>query len=251
MKVIINVCLVLLAFALFSCGAYRMNRAPEPRFSFTYKIKNIDEKSFEYQMEMALLINDKEERYKTVEMLLKNGANPNKKTGQFKWIDTNPLWNCCGNISLAKLFIDYGADVKNRPYISKCIRNKIALTEDEYYSWKKEGYAAVVREDDVYSVVKMFLENGSDPNFKGIGGEKILLLPYDWNYKRYFNKKGMFPINHAIKYNSLKIVNLLLEYGATLDEKSLEYAKQTTINTGSSEMENLVIQQWEIQNTRK
>ena len=90
---------------LISCEAENMHRSPKPNFEFTSKNYSLDETSLEYQMEMALLNNDKDERYKKVEELLKMGANPNKMTGQFKWVDTNPLWKICGSDSCSCLFL--------------------------------------------------------------------------------------------------------------------------------------------------
>jgi len=224
-----------------------MFRNPNPRFGFTEKIKDADESSLEYQMEMALLITDEDECYKKVEDLLKKGADPNKKTGQFKWIDTNPLWNCCFDEKLASLFISYGADVKKRPYIAKAIAGKIATTEEQFKEWKSEGYAVITLEDSIVKSVEVLLKNGADPNLKWIGGEKILIPATNWNYLRYFRKHGKLPINNAIKYNAIKLTTLLLNNGAIIDDESLKLAIETTKRTGSSEMEELVKKQWDVQ----
>ena len=229
---------------LMSCEAENMHRSPKPNFEFTSKNYSFDETSLEYQMEMALLTNDKDERYKKVEELLKMGANPNKMTGQFKWVDTNPLWKICGSERFVQLFVSYGADVKNRPYVAKATAGRIATTKEQYDEWKKEGYAAIKLEDTAFKAAKILLENGADPNLKWIGSEKVLFAATNWNYKRYFEKHGESPINHAIRYNSIKIVTLLLEYGARLDEKSLQLAQETTEQAGASEMEDLIKEQW-------
>ena len=229
---------------LISCEAENMQRSPKPNFEFTSKNYSFDETSLEYQMEMALLNNDKDERYKKVEELLKMGANPNKMTGQFKWVDTNPLWEICGSERFVQLFVSYGADVKNRPYVAKATAGRIATTKEQYDEWKKEGYAAIKLEDTAFKAAKILLENGADPNLKWIGSEKVLFPATNWNYKRYFEKHGESPINHAIRYNSIKIVTLLLEYGVRLDEKSLQLAQETTEQAGASEMEDLIKEQW-------
>lgn len=228
-----------------------MFRNPNPRFGFTAKVKDVDESSLEYQMEMALLITDEDECYKKIEDLLKKGADPNKKTGQFKWIDTNPLWKVCGDEKLTELLLSYGANITNRPYIARIISyvNLADKNPDEELTafYKDHPQASVIYERDVYKSVKILLENGADPNLKCIYGEKILFPATDWNYKRYFNKHGISAINYCIKGNFLTLFSLLVEYRAKLDEKSLELATETTKRTGSPEMEELVKKQWCVQ----
>ncbi|MDR1429327.1 MAG: ankyrin repeat domain-containing protein, partial [Spirochaetaceae bacterium] len=87
-------------------------------------------------------------------------------------------------------------------------------------------------EREVYDMVKVFLDAGADPNFKGNPGGRILLIATDWNYKRYFKKNGWLPINYAIEENAFTIVDLLLEHGSTLDETSLRNAEiaSTAVN---------------------
>lgn len=237
-----------LSLLFLSCGERKMFRSPTPGFGFTSKTYNVDETSLEYQMQLALLTTDADECYRKVEELLKKGANPNKKTGQFKWVDTNPLWNCCWDKNLLSLFVSYGADVKKRPYIAKAISGRIAVSKEQFDEWKKEGYVCTGFEDSLIEAVKILLQNGADPNLKWIGGEKVLIPATDWNYLRYFKKHGKLPVNNAIKYNAMKLVALLLENGARLDEDSLKLAKETTERTGSSEMEELVKEQWKKQN---
>ncbi|MBO5632928.1 MAG: hypothetical protein J5965_28050 [Aeriscardovia sp.] len=233
-----------------SCGGQKMFRSPTPGFGFTSKTYNVDETSFEYQMQLALLTTDADECYREVEKLLKKGADPNKKAGQFKWIDTNPLWNCCLNKNLVSLFVSYGADVKKRPYIAKAISGRIAVSQEQYDEWKKEGYACIGLEESLIESVTILLNNGADPNLKWIGGEKVLIPATDWNYLHYFKKHGKPPINNAIKYNAMKLAILLLENGAILDEDSLKLAKEMTERTGSNEMEELVKKHWNLQNEK-
>lgn len=251
-----NFLIILIISLLFlSCGERKeMFRSPTPGFSFTNKTKDEDESSLEYQMEKALLITDKDECYKKVEELLKQGADPNKKTGQFKWIDTNPLWGCCSDYKLTELLISYGANVTNRPYIASLIsyvdladKNPDKEREDFY---KEHPQSSATYEHDVYKSVKLLLERGADPNLKCIYGERVLFPATDWNYKRYFNKHGKSAINYCIRGNFLTLFSLLLEYGAILDGESLQLAKETTERTGSSEIEELVKKHWEIQNNK-
>lgn len=205
-------------------------------------------------MKTALLITDKDERYKRVEKLLKQGADPNKMAGQFKWVDTNPLWSYCADPKLTELLISYGANVTNRPYIASLIsyvnladRNPNKEREAFY---KEHPQVSITYEHDVYESVKILLENGANPNLKCIYGEKILFPATDWNYKRYFKKHGKSAINYCIKDNYLLLFPLLIEYGAKLDEESLKLAEETTEHTGSSEMEELVKRQWELQSAK-
>ena len=250
MKIRYDLIIVALVIFLCSCWGGQMWRSPMPGFSFTNKISEIDESSLEYQMKIALLTSDDEERYNKVEELLKKGADPNKKAGQFKWIDTNPLWNNCRNIKLLKIFLLYGADIKKRPYIAKSLSARILATKNPIKEWEefhnKNPQMAVIYECEIYECVKFLLENGANPNMK-CAGNKVLLIPTDWNYRRYNEKYGKSAINLCIEQNLLSVYSLLLEYGVELDKKSLELAEETTERTGSSEMEELVRAQWERQ----
>ena len=105
---------------------------------------------------------------------------------------------------------------------------------------------AVIYECEIYECVKFLLDNGANPNMK-CAGNKVLLIPTDWNYRRYNEKYGKSAINLCIEQNLLSVYSLLLEYGVELDKKSLELAEETTERTGSSEMEELVRAQWERQ----
>ena len=242
--------IIIFIFSLISCVGGKMFRSPSPGFNFISRTSKIDESSLEYQMELALLTSDEAVRYKEVEELLKKGSDPDKVTGQLKWIDTNPLWGCCGNKKFSKLFIDYGADVKNRPYIARLLIDRILATKNprkEWVEWHEaHPQVAVSYESEVYEAVKFLLESGADPNMK-CAGDKVLLIPTDWNYKRYNEKHGESAINSCIEENLLSIYALLIEHGAMLDKKSLELAKETTARTGSTEMEDLVRTQWELQ----
>ena len=238
---------VIIASTLFSTSCLAsgtLQRSPTPGFGFSTKTYEYDEDSLEYQMDMTRLIRDEEERYKRVEELLKMGANPDRKAGQFEWVDTNPLWDACRSERYVKLFVSYGADVKKRPYVARAIVGQIALTDEQYEKWVEKGSFPRIHEKEALAILKILLENGADPNMRGRPFDKVLFPATDWNYNRYYKKHGDLAINSAIEYNSIKIVKLLFEYGAILDEKSVELAKQTTIKTGSSEMEELIMEHW-------
>lgn len=245
MRKLIFIILSCLLISQISLSAQsRMQRSPTPGFGFSTKTYEYDEDSLEYQMDMTRLIRDEEERYKRVEELLKMGANPDRKAGQFEWVDTNPLWNACRSERYVKLFVSYGADVKKRPYVARAIVGQIALTDEQYEKWVEKGSFPRIHEKEALAILKILLENGADPNMRGRPFDKVLFPATDWNYNRYYKKHGKLAINSAIEYNSIKIVKLLFEYGAILDEKSVELAKQTTIKTGSSEMEELIMEHW-------
>jgi len=248
----VHVCIAIMILILVSCRGEQMQRSPTPVFGFTKKITRSEENTLAYQMETALSIDDDDERYKRVEVLLKAGADPNKKTGQFKWLDTNPLWNSNGNYALSKLLISYGADVKRRPYVARLLSYRIIAMKNPRDNWvrfyKENPQMKCRYENEIFLCCKLLLESGADPNLKAYGSSIVLWPATDWNYKRYFNKYGETAINYCIKENLLSVFPLLLEYRAVLDTKSLELAKATTERTGSTEMEELVKAQWIRQN---
>ena len=144
----------IIALSLIACEGKNMQRAPRQNFSFTKRMQGVDEKTLEYQMEMALLITDDDKCYQEVEKLLKQGANPNKMTGQFKWIDTNPLWRVEGDKKLVELFLQYGADVKNRPYVANIVSCKILADKNP----KKNGLIFILNTHRfLYMMRVMFL----------------------------------------------------------------------------------------------
>lgn len=227
-----------------------MFRSPTPGFGFSSRERQVDEESLEYKMEVAFLAGSKEEKYRKIEELLKAGANPDKMTGQFKWIDTNPLWAAGGNKGLVELFLRYGADVKNRPYVANVVSCRILADKNPRKKWldfhNEHPQVFIYSEANIFDVVKLLLEHGADPNMK-CAGNKVLLIPTDWNYRRYNEKYGKSAINYCIEENYLLLFPLLIEYGAKLDEESLQLATETTERTGSTEMEDLVKKQWAIQ----
>lgn len=175
MKIHEIVILVIILFVVL--GNVNMQRSPMPTFGFSNKLIKIKENSLEYRMQMALLTTDPNESYNKVEELLKEGASPDKKAGQFKWIDTNPLWDprCIVNTKLAELFILYGANVKKRPYVARYMdRNVIADKNPrkkllDFYK-DKNGIINLPSESEIYSACEILLKAGADPNM--MGGKK-------------------------------------------------------------------------------
>jgi hypothetical protein len=60
----------------------------------------------------------------------------------------------------------------------------------------------------------------------------------DAAYKKYFEKNGELAITIPVKYGAFDLVQLLLDYGAVLDESCLKYAEEATesIGMGKAEM---------------
>ncbi len=231
-----------------------MQRSSSSNFAVLVKSNKIDKKSQEYEMYEAVHIKDDSDRYEKMKFLLENGCNPNKMYGKIKWVDTNPLWVCCGNPKLAELLISYGADVKKRPYVASLI-SYINLAdknprEDRKMFYEKHPQVSIIYEHEMYESVKILLRSGADPNFKCIYGEKSLFPATDWNYKRYFSKHGKTAINYCVEGNFLSLFSLLIDYGAKVDKESLRLAKETTEQTCSSEMEELVKMHWKLQNEK-
>ena len=183
-----KMCYLFLLLCVISCRGEQMQRSPAPVFGFTKKITRSEENTLAYQMEMALSIDDDDERYKRVETLLKARADPNKKTGQFKWLDTNPLWNSNGNYALSKLLISYGADVKRRPYIARLLSYRIIAMKNPRDNWvrfyKENPQMKCRYEHEIFLCCKLLLESGADPNLKAYGASIVLWPATDWNYKR-------------------------------------------------------------------
>jgi hypothetical protein len=96
------------------------------------------------------------------------------------------------------------------------------------------------------SGLNFFLDAGADPNFRGTPNV-VLFIPTDANYRRWFQKHGSLPIKNAIRYSAFSIVDLLLDYGAILDEESLEYAKEATERSGHTDMEDYINEVWKKQ----
>jgi hypothetical protein len=226
-----------------SCASQRYQRSPVSGFSFGSVPKNIKADLNEEAFAMAVSFGTPDE----IEVFLKAGHDPNRMTfpGAIPWHDTNPLWSLTHYPDKAALFIRYGADVTKRPYIAAIFTNKIVserFPDESLFEYRPK------HEKEVYNMVKVFLDAGADPNFKGDPGSRVLAIATDWNYKKYFEKYGQLPINAAIKQNAFTIVDMLLEYGSILDEESLECAKEATERSGHTDMEDYIKEVWEKQN---
>jgi ankyrin repeat protein len=231
-----NVLLFLVVIMLFSCNSLRYQRAQRPGFGFEAVNKNKKGNAYEEAYARAIRFGTLEE----IEEFLKAGHNPNKMRflGAIPWHDTNPLWVLGDYYEKSSLFIKYGADVTKRPYIAATLERRII--SERFPDESLLIYAGTKYEKEVYDVVKLFLDAGADPNFKGTGSPQVLLIPSNAAYKAYFKKYGRIPINSAIKYSAFTIVDLLLEYGSALDEESLLYAREATERIGNTVMEDYI-----------
>lgn len=190
-----------------------------------------------------------------VKELLDEGVNPNKCTGEAGWVDSNPLKIVAESfedtvfsgqkadykdVQLLNLLIDYGADINHLPYIW-----------DRVYTWGNEELDDSVESINKYHkneidgrnptewfvndsnrLLKAMLERGMNPNMKGhpvpYTHRLRLIFFTDRIAFMYFNSpEATSPLYEAIKKGIRweRQVDLLLEYGATLDESCLVAAK--------------------------
>jgi hypothetical protein len=218
-------------------------RSPRPGFSFSLQPVHREVDKEKYAMYFAVCFGTPEE----MEILLKAGQNPNRMRcppGSIPWHDTCPLWLVKRTHAKAELLIRYGADVTRRPYLYKLLDSKIV--SERFPNEELLEYVGTRYEKEMYELVKLFLDAGADPNFRG-GSNVMLFIPTDANYRRLFQKYGSLPINNAIEFNAFSIVDLLLEHGAMVDEESLECAKEAANSSGHTDMEEYIKAVWEKQ----
>ena len=192
-----------------------------------------------------------ESRLDNVKECLENGCDPNYCYGECGWVESNPLMylsqgtyttyyriidgddipNPTPDVQLLLLLLEKGANIHYYPYIYAIVhrnnntKNKVG---DLLYS-----YIA-----DCNRILKAFLDNGADVNKKGhpypfsyeYSYESLKLLPedaYEDVYKYFNSPEATTPLYEAIKKGIVweSQVDLLLEYGATLDESCLEAAR--------------------------
>ena len=196
--------------------------------------------------------------YEWVNNHMKAGFSPNKCRGDAGWVDSNPLkvlvevinsneiktsnGTIQSDIAVFDLLIQYGADINQLPYVWDRIyrfnnedfellarwhkNNKIQYTTEIQQIEEQKWVSGVNR------LLKQMLQAGADPNMKGhpfpFGYSRRLLFFTDKKAFRYCNSpEATTPLYEAIKKGMRweSQVDLLLEYGATLDDSCLEAAK--------------------------
>ena len=187
--------------------------------------------------------------FERIKECLNNGCSPNYCYGECGWVESSPLLFLAArlyessytrihypvedemisfpaDVQLLQLLLDKGADISHYPYVFAIIHERDELT------YGKDSLM------DYNRILKAFLENGADVNKKGhpypfsyeYSYESLKLTPEE-AYKdvyQYFNSsEATTPLYEAIKKGIVweSQVDLLLEYGATLDETCLEAAR--------------------------
>lgn len=191
---------------------------------------------------------------------LKAGYNPNKCRGDAGWYDSKPLkvlaeslkttyrhkiednvdYSYDDDVKILNLLLKYSVEINNLPYIWDRI---FCYNNAHLSNIKKSSFYKNLSNDDKKKVEKIFvndvnrllealLKAGADPNMKGhpfpYSHSLKLLFFTDKKAFKYFNSsEATTPLYEAIK-KGIKWesqVDLLLEYGATLDETCIEAAK--------------------------
>ena len=201
----------------------------------------------------ALYRYDYDRDLENVITFLDSGFDPNYCYGKCGWIDSNPLlliseiifikywWQGKyeqgkePDVALIKLLLDYGADIHRYPYVWAMTYRKSNKNLENQSTGQPENLAILIESsfvDDCNRVLRTYLDNGADVNAKGnhiafdwqTYKEK---LPYEEFVKLCNSPEATTPIYEAIKKGMVweSQVDLLLEYGATLDESCREAAK--------------------------
>ena len=211
-----------------------------------------------------------------VQKHLEAGYNPNKCRGEAGWYDSKPLkvliegfvnnyYNKIENKPLNyndsmvfKLLIENGAYINQLPYVWDRV---YSFTNQNLKSWEKErefrgesmSPSDITFQNDCFiedanRLLQAFLQAGADPNMKGhpfpFGRSKRLLFFTDKKAFKYFNSaEATTPLYEAIKKGIRweSQVDLLLDYGALLDESCLEAARLS----GDKEMIEKIDKLWQ------
>lgn len=168
------------------------------------------------------------------------------------------------DIEIFDSLIEKGADVHRLPYVWLRINrfnNKDFKMAEEMRLYRK---ITIAKEDidyqdscwveDVNYLLEALLKAGADPNMKGhpfpFGKSRELLFFSDKKAFKYFNSnEATTPINEAIKKGKKweSQVDLLLKYGAVVDEDSVKAAEAA----GDDEMIKKIKDAWNLQNQDK
>lgn len=205
-----------------------------------------------------------------VSYFLETGSNPNKCVGEMMWADSNPLKvvieehfysydfnkkakktiDVFPDIEIIKLLVQYGADVNRLPYIWERVYRDDNISLEYFTKGKNEEDAKIITccyIEDSNRVIKTLLESGANPDMKGHPAPfentwKVLFFTDKKAYKYFNSKKASSPIYEAIKKGIQweSQVDLLLEYGASLDSSCLEAARLSGDELMIKKIENLL-----------
>jgi hypothetical protein len=190
----------------------------------------------------------------TVKLYLEEGYDPNKCRGEALWVDSNPLRVVTENwfstydfiqlhsktlisypdVNIINYLVKYGANINQLPYIWDKVWSfdniRLKRITKNIETDKVEIEQIIINDNN--RIIKTLLENGADPNMKGhpfpFGKSRKLLFFTDKKAFKYFNsEEATTPIYEAIKKGMTweSQIDLLLEYGAELDESCLKAAK--------------------------
>ncbi|MGI5174081.1 hypothetical protein H0R92_10860 [Treponema sp. OMZ 840] len=212
-----------------------------------------------------------------VQKHLEAGYNPNKCRGEAGWYDSKPLKVLVEQligaykprhengvviypaIEIFNLLTKYGANVNQLPYVWDRIHtydnvrlNRLLKFCDEDQSSHRTAERMKEDEDreieNINRLLNALLQAGADPNMKGhpfpFGRSKRLLFFTDKKAFKYFNSaEATTPLYEAIKKGIRweSQVDLLLDYGALLDESCLEAARLS----GDKEMIEKIDKLWQ------
>ena len=201
-------------------------------------------------------------RLDDIRQLLQEGQDPNRCYGECGWQESNPLllfYELCydtyykqvnhipipdptPDVELLNILIEYGADITLYPYIYIMVYEAGNETLKNCGYDEKIGYVR-----DSNRILKAFLEKGADVNAKG-NAETLDWRTYNdfLTYEEFQDlckaKEATTPLYEAIKKGMLweSQVDLLLEYGAALDESCLDAARLSGDDAMIEKVENLL-----------
>ena len=187
-----------------------------------------------------------------VKEMLAAGADPNYCYGECGWVQNNPLMllsemsfssyyfkekygyvpDITPDVALLDELLSYGADIDKYPYVWAIVyRNGNGYIRDLEKQETKDVAKVKIESTiaDTDRILRAFLEKGADVNKRGdpypFSGDSPDNMS-DEVLNMYFNK-GSTPLYEAIKKGMRweSEIDLLLKYGAIIDESCLEAAK--------------------------